>query len=356
MRLISSDWEDEKSRLEMHRVAIKCFPVGDGHASVPSKNPKAFVLRDEEKGVVGYVVYLEEEKWIYEMAVLPEYCNEKRYGSIQLLNAMINHISEVGGEWIAQLRDRSSLIYMLLQAKRGVAQITYFDPVPDRMMTNGDHLYITIFKYAPVENRRQIAKENEKWIQLIEPKIREKDKNRQEAGRDYLNLLTIDPDSENLIIPPNIAGIRGVLPPNHRGLTGIFINSPIPPLVEWDSLEKMDQRKCKLHVPKGSALVYRKDFIWGEFELIIEVDENIIPETDDLKQLKYEVHNGYLEIQETSGCSFQLYDSNDKRVKQQIQLSLFDANGQIELPDDEVFAVIHSGNQIINQKIVRNWW
>jgi len=57
MRLISSDWEDEKSRLEMHRVAIKCFPVGDGHASVPSKNPKAFVLRDEEKGVVGYVVY-----------------------------------------------------------------------------------------------------------------------------------------------------------------------------------------------------------------------------------------------------------------------------------------------------------
>ena len=81
---------------------------------------------------------------------------------------MLNHISLVGGEWNANLRDNTTFVYMLIQAKRGAARITHFEPEPSHSLTyvmgNGDYAYETRFKYVSPEDRLQAAKDNEARI------------------------------------------------------------------------------------------------------------------------------------------------------------------------------------------------
>jgi GNAT superfamily N-acetyltransferase len=168
-----------QNMLSLENIVKKCFPEGNQYVSLPDENPRFLVIKDIEKGVVGYVVYSDEEKAITDMAVLPEYRRDKNGTSKKLLDAMITHVSEEGGEWEVDLRDRSTLVYMLIQAKRGVAKITAFNNSPSYTMSNGDNVYTTKFEYVPFENRQMVGKENEPFIMQMEKIIAVKAENEQ---------------------------------------------------------------------------------------------------------------------------------------------------------------------------------
>ncbi len=114
--------EDETA---MQMVADKCFPSSSRQLEIP-EDPHAYLLRDKGR-VVGYILWTENENgktsdgsevknWIYDMAVLPEYRKGEKAASAFLLNEMMKHIKEVGGEWGAELRDSTTLRYMKFMA------------------------------------------------------------------------------------------------------------------------------------------------------------------------------------------------------------------------------------------------
>lgn len=114
--------EDETA---MQMVANKCFPSSSRQLEMP-EDPRAYLLRDKGR-VVGYILWTENENsktsdgsevknWIYDMAVLPEYRKGEKAASAFLLNEMMKHIKEVGGEWGAELRESTTLRYMKFMA------------------------------------------------------------------------------------------------------------------------------------------------------------------------------------------------------------------------------------------------
>ena len=196
---ISGASQDDISSLET--VAKKCFPDGSQDVSIPDENPQAFILRDIDKGIVGYVIYSNEEKYISDMAVLPEYRKDENMSSKKLLDAMMNHIAIEGGEWNADLRDKTSLVYMLLQAKRGVAKITNFNEIEEYTMSGGDKVYNTKFEFVSVDKRIETAKENEKIIKVMEQKVGKKEKSKK--NRNIVNNMANR--VRNLITPDNLS-------------------------------------------------------------------------------------------------------------------------------------------------------
>ena len=117
----------------MGEVARKCFPKDAQSLSMPTFDPRAMLLKDQGY-VVGYIIWSENKdnmeqdgnktpKWIYDMAVLPDYRGQKGgdtrgEGSLLLLNAMMKHVKEVGGEWGAELRDKTTLKYMTMMSDK----------------------------------------------------------------------------------------------------------------------------------------------------------------------------------------------------------------------------------------------
>ena len=93
-------------------IAQLCYPDGLQDVSMPdsSENTRGMVLMDKEKGVIGYAVWDTAEQNITDLAVHPD----ERKHTMTLLNAMISHIREVGGEW--SLNARNSSTYNLIKA------------------------------------------------------------------------------------------------------------------------------------------------------------------------------------------------------------------------------------------------
>lgn len=68
-------------------------------------NNKGFVIEDPEKGVVGYCLYDEQEKSIYDMGVMPQYCTDRNASSRKLFAEMMRVVNKEGGEWSVQAYD-----------------------------------------------------------------------------------------------------------------------------------------------------------------------------------------------------------------------------------------------------------
>lgn len=107
---------------EMEKVSEKCFPDSDRALQTPD-HVEGLVLVDEAKGIVGYCLYDSKEKDIYDMAVLPEYRKDKNGSSLKLLGETIKKVKEFGGEWSADLRDKTTLQFMEAMEKRGLVEM-----------------------------------------------------------------------------------------------------------------------------------------------------------------------------------------------------------------------------------------
>ena len=107
---------------DMDKVSEKCFPDSDRALQTPD-HVEGLVLVDEARGIVGYCLYDSKEKDIYDMAVLPEYRKDKNGSSLKLLGETIKKVKEFGGEWSADLRDKTTLRFMEAMEKRGLVEM-----------------------------------------------------------------------------------------------------------------------------------------------------------------------------------------------------------------------------------------
>lgn len=135
---------------DMDKVSEKCFPEGDERLQAP-KEPEGFVLVDANKGIVGYCLYSEEEKSVYDMAVLPEYRTDKNASSKKLFGAMIKRIRDMGGEWSAELRDKTTYRYLDVMSKRGL--VTFENHGIDHEMSDGSKVYSVTFRVPKKEQK-----------------------------------------------------------------------------------------------------------------------------------------------------------------------------------------------------------
>ncbi|MBO5039065.1 MAG: hypothetical protein J6C85_06410 [Alphaproteobacteria bacterium] len=139
----------------MDKVSEQCFPEGDQTLMMPDR-PSGLALVDEYKGVVGYCLYDKDEKHIYDMAVLPEYRKDKNASSGKLFAETMRRVKELGGEWHAELRDKTTYRYLDVMAKRGL--VTYETHGVDREMSDGSKVYAVSFK--PVSDERTAKRES----------------------------------------------------------------------------------------------------------------------------------------------------------------------------------------------------
>lgn len=174
--------EDFKS---LQDIAFQCFPEGDRDLQIPDIEPRAMLLKDNDK-VVGYIIWTENEtatalngklvkNRIYDLAVLPEYRKGKVSGSLLLLNEMMKHVKDVGGEWGAELRDKTSLKYMQFMADKvkngeiagisndfeGRCMIDLEILAQDRTMSDGSKVYEVNFSPLSKEEQTQRLKQRE---------------------------------------------------------------------------------------------------------------------------------------------------------------------------------------------------
>ena len=143
---------------EMDKVSEKCFPEGDQALQAP-ENLSGKVLVDEYKGVVGYCLYDEEDKHIYDMAVLPEYRKDKNASSKRLIGAVMKEIRALGGEWSLEARDKTSLRLLEAMEQRGMVKLEKGDV--DHVMSDGSKVFECRFKILPkAENQMQMTRDN----------------------------------------------------------------------------------------------------------------------------------------------------------------------------------------------------
>ena len=69
----------------MDEISRECFPDSDDRLQEAGDRLTGLALVDEDKGVVGYCLYNEKERYISDMAVLPEYRKDKNASSKRLL-------------------------------------------------------------------------------------------------------------------------------------------------------------------------------------------------------------------------------------------------------------------------------
>lgn len=133
----------------MDKVAEKCFPESDQELMVP-ENMAGKVLVDSEKGVVGYCLWDEAEKSVYDMAVLPEYRKDKNASSTKLFLSVQQEIRKIGGEWTAELRDKTTYHYMKMMQARGLVKMDTLEV--DHEMSDGSKVYQV--RFTPLEKKR----------------------------------------------------------------------------------------------------------------------------------------------------------------------------------------------------------
>ena len=141
----------------MSQVAQKCFPDGDKELSIPD-NPQGMVLTDRQGKVCGYCLWDETEKHIYDMAVLPEYRKDKNASSAKLLAEVIKYIKRDGGEWSADLRDKTTLRYMETMQQRGLVDME--KKGIDHTMSDGSKVVTVSFKpITPKQDKTNTAQQ-----------------------------------------------------------------------------------------------------------------------------------------------------------------------------------------------------
>lgn len=126
----------------MDKISYAVFPDGDKQLQAPD-NMAGFVIEDREKGVVGYCLYDKEEKSIYDMAVLPEYRTDKNASSRKLFAEMMRTINQEGGEWSAEMRDKTTLRYLEIMAERGLVKFEKHGV--DHTMSDGSQVVAVTF-------------------------------------------------------------------------------------------------------------------------------------------------------------------------------------------------------------------
>ena len=133
----------------MDKVADKCFPESDGRLQQP-ENLAGKVIVDKDKGVVGYCLWDEQEKSVYDMAVLPEYRKDKNASSTKLFLSVQQEIRKIGGEWTAELRDKTTYHYMKMMQARGLVKMDTLEV--DHEMSDGSKVYQV--RFTPLEKKR----------------------------------------------------------------------------------------------------------------------------------------------------------------------------------------------------------
>jgi len=142
---------------KMDDISEKCFPKGDRELA-DVENRAGFVVEDPHRGVVGYVIYDEQDKYISDMAVLKEYRTRKleknepeptsggflidKSASNKLMFAMFEEIEKTGGTWSAHMRDRTSFKLLEFMEKRGRVK---FSAQKEREMSDGSIVYEVSF-------------------------------------------------------------------------------------------------------------------------------------------------------------------------------------------------------------------
>lgn len=139
---------------EMDKVSEKCFPASDRALQTPD-HVEGLVLVDEAKGIVGYCLYDSKEKDIYDMAVLPEYRKDKNGSSLKLLGETIKKVKEFGGEWSADLRDKTTLRFMEAMEKRGLVEMERKGI--DHTMSDGSEVVTVSFRPVVPEQTKTKA-------------------------------------------------------------------------------------------------------------------------------------------------------------------------------------------------------
>ena len=137
---------------EMDKVSEQCFPEGDDRLQAPEKM-SGLALVDADKGVVGYCLYDKEEKSIYDMAVLPEYRTDKNASSKKLFGELIRRVRDMGGEWSAELRDKTTYRYLDVMSQRGL--VTFENHGVDHEMSDGSKVYSVTFSVPKKEQSSQ---------------------------------------------------------------------------------------------------------------------------------------------------------------------------------------------------------
>lgn len=136
----------------MDSVSEKCFPEGDDRLQVP-QCMAGFVLVDANKGIVGYCLYDKEEKSVYDMAVLPEYRTDKNASSKKLFGSLIKRIRDIGGEWTAELRDKTTYRYLEVMSQRGL--VAFENNGIDHEMSDGSKVYSVTFSVPKKEKNEK---------------------------------------------------------------------------------------------------------------------------------------------------------------------------------------------------------
>jgi hypothetical protein len=139
------DWD------AMNSVSEQCFPDGDQRLQSPERLT-GLALVDKDKGVVGYCLYDKDERYISDMAVLPEYRTDKNASSRKLFAQTIKKVKEIGGEWSAELRDKTTYRYMEIMQQRGL--VSFETHGVDHEMSDGSKVYSVTFKVndSPTQN------------------------------------------------------------------------------------------------------------------------------------------------------------------------------------------------------------
>ena len=143
----------------MDRVSEAVFPDSDKQLQAPD-NLAGFVIEDREKGVVGYCLYDAQEKSIYDMAVLPEYRTDKNASSKKLFAEMMRTINKEGGEWSAEMRDKTTLKYLEIMAERGLVKFEKHGI--DHTMSDGSQVVAVTFEPIRKEVRQATNKLKDK--------------------------------------------------------------------------------------------------------------------------------------------------------------------------------------------------
>ena len=134
-------------------ISKKCFPDSDARIQKAGDRLTGLALVDEDKGIVGYCLYNEEERYISDMAVLPEYRKDKNASSKKLLAEMIRRVNEIGGKWSAELREGTSLRYMQAMQERGIVDMQVGEV--DHVMSDGSKVYSVSFTPKGQRSKQQ---------------------------------------------------------------------------------------------------------------------------------------------------------------------------------------------------------
>lgn len=114
-----------------------------------NKNSKFMLLSDYQKNIVGYALYSDVDRHVFDVAVHPNY----RHVSKQLMFTLFNHIKDVGGTWQAECREDTSMPLIVAMGKRGSMEVR--EEKSASIGINGEKLHKLYFK--PTDNCAKIS-------------------------------------------------------------------------------------------------------------------------------------------------------------------------------------------------------